>query len=199
MVGCPQLRTSTDRSRVEDALRAEILVQVRRLPEIHRLMGRPMFACLLRCVTGSNKHSVEDSGYDSVANQRRGRARAHPIFATSRMISSPQHPARGDLWLIDGRYRLRLVGQTSSTRSSPSPTRSSSSNDSSAKAGPATAGTTDHHDDHDLSARPLIATVFGCASARQVCRDCSRRDMVGSFGTIFLRPFHQLSMGLFPG
>src|SRR6185312_10297559 len=111
VLGGPQLNAGPGGLVVEDAVSAEVaaVATVRRLPQVHRLIGRTGVVCLLGVEAGPGQVTIQDSGCYRVGCQRAHRAAADPVFAPPRVISGIHHRAGSDLWLIDGGDRLSLV------------------------------------------------------------------------------------------
>src|SRR5580704_17600910 len=81
------------------------------LPQVVRSAGRDLLSGLLGGGPGTGEIAVEQGRDDPVARDRSRGAAADPVLLPARVIGSVDHSSCGDVWLIDRRYGLRVVGQ----------------------------------------------------------------------------------------
>src|SRR5580700_5507807 len=81
------------------------------LPQVVRPTGLDLLPGLLGAVSGAGKVAVEQGRDDPIGRDGGRRAAADPVLLPARVIGGENDAARGDLWLIDRGYRLRVVRQ----------------------------------------------------------------------------------------
>src|SRR5580704_9697379 len=81
------------------------------LPQVVWPTGDDLLPGLLGAVSGAGKVAVEQGRDDPVGRDGGRRATADPVLLPVRVIGGENNAARGDFWLIDRWYRLRVVGQ----------------------------------------------------------------------------------------